>query len=124
MGHRTKQPKPRSPWIAITLIVSPLLLFVGLIAFLITHGGGPDMERGRAAHRQQVEREQAVADVAARYGASYDPSAAAAVITLPQAVAMEITPRQAKEMALNASSSLGKSVRVQTPAGQILAEAP
>ena len=46
------------------------------------------------------------------------------VITLESQRAMLILPRAAKEMALTEHQRTGRSVRIQTPAGQVLAEAP
>jgi hypothetical protein len=121
---RKATPAPKSPWPLILLITAPVLLFFAIVGFVLLRGGGIDMEAGRAELR---EREARIAAVASALGPDVSVSnvrPGVAEITLPTVQAVTITPVEARELALSARSRLGGIVRVQSPAGQVLAEVP
>lgn len=116
--------KPNKPWGCITLALLPLLALGAFITWLQLSGHGPGSPASKHRIQQQRARHDAVADALNKNGATYHYNGSVGVLTLPHAEAMSITPTMAKELALSIYQRTGSPSRVESPAGQILGEAP
>lgn len=114
----------RRAWILAGLMVLP---FVVLLIFFLWRSGHlqEDGKRGRAERAARQQRVEALSSSLEKSGALVSCNQSGVVtITLPVDVAMQISDRLAKETALKAHERTDCPVKVTTPAGQILAEAP
>lgn len=99
-----------------------LIVLTALMGLLVVKSGVLEMVKIELELRERRDREaallQAISNGAPQANV-YDGS----VITLPASLAMTVEKRLAKELAVHMRQRLGKRVRVETPAGQVLAEA-
>jgi len=122
---KTKSSVPtKSPWGCIGIALFPLVLLAGFIGWSLTQRD-EDLARERTRQQQTRQSVDTLAAALAPSGSSVSSSASGVItITLPASVAMEASERVAKELALVAREKSGAVVKIKSPAGQILAEAP
>ena len=120
MGRRNKATKPYNPWPLIILFMLPLFILAGLLLLLssVTPRSAAEIQAGKAIL-------QDVGEIIAESGASFTTTRAGThIIKLPPEQALVTSSRAAKELALTTRKRTGGIVRIETPAGQVLAEAP
>lgn len=118
---RSRQRPPRKAGWLILAGLSPILL-VGTCVGLSESNRDPGAER--AALLEMRQREKDVSEILTTAGMTVDHRQGSSTVTLSTAAAMTISRREARELARATRARLGKSVRVETPAGQVLAESP
>lgn len=120
---RRATPPTKSPWGCIILALCPLVLLGCLMAFL--HSNRPTREQIQAQQRAKAEQLAIVAEGLRASGAEFRlRSAGSYEVIIPLEHISSVKPIAARELAIITQSKTGGIVKVITPAGQVLAEAP
>lgn len=124
MSKRPKHKEPASCLVRCLLAGAVIaLVVIGVLCGLVIYSTPTAAERQAQAAAERSRLAPVVAALEAN-GCSVETRYGVLRVTLPLQQALALTPLQAKELALEIRSRSGGVVRLLSPAGQQLAEAP